>query len=954
MIGFHDKKIVGCVSKRKGWRFIVFISIAIITYGMLFSAAVASRQLRVGVFQNLPVIFMTEGGDVQGFYADLIKSVAEKEGWEIKFVLGTWAECLERLKTAEIDLMTSITYVKERDPYMDFSSENVLTMWGEVYVLPKSKVENIIALKEKKVALLKGGVNGINFKRISQSFNVDCEIIEVDSYDRVFEMVANGDVNAGVTNNVFGPAHFKEYGLKLSPIMFNPFDMLFAVPEGKNRELLTIIDKYLAKWKQDENSIYYKTLQQWFGKVEFQETISPQWAYLSLALGVGFIVFLFIWMKVLQTQVKARTNEIQKANIKLQNEIKERKKAEEELRLRAQLLDSINDSIFVHDFDGNFIWLNEKACTTRGYNKDELTKLNLEQLDVPEYAESIKPRLKELLGKGASLFESAHFRKDGSIMPIEVHAHLIEMGGRKLVLSVARDISERKRAEEALQESEEKYRLLVENAKDAIFIVQDEIIKFPNPKTEEMTGYSAEELAETPFVNLIHSDDRELVIDRHKRRLNGEKLPGTYSFRIINKAGEQLWVDLNTVIINWEKRPATLNFLRDITKQKNLEAQFHQAQKMESIGTLAGGIAHDFNNILQTISGFSEILLADKDRNDPDYESLEVIKQSSQKAADLIGQLLIFSRKVESELKPVDLNRQIINVSKLLEHTIPKMIRIEHNLAQDLKIINADPLQIEQVLMNLGVNAKDAMPGGGRLILETENITLDEQYCKTHPGAGPGEYVLLSVSDNGHGMDKETLEHIFEPFYTTKEAGKGTGLGLAMAYGVVKGHGGYIVCYSEPGPGTTFKIYFPVLITESPEQRADSRMAPGAEALSGGRETILLVDDDAAVLKVGKAMLERHGYTTIMAESGERAVEIYEKEKELIDLVILDVGMPGMGGHKCLKHLLKLDPGIKVVIATGYAPSGKVKETLESGAVGFIAKPFLLADMLKRAREALA
>ncbi len=211
----------------------------------------------------------------------------------------------------------------------------------------------------------------------------------------------------------------------------------------------------------------------------------------------------------------------------------------------------------------------------------------------------------------------------------------------------------------------------------------------------------------------------------------------------------------------------------------------------------------------------------------------------------------------------------------------------------------------------------------------------------------------MSVSDTGHGMNQETLEHIFEPFYTTKEAGKGTGLGLAMVYGIVKSHGGYITCYSEPGLGTTFKIYFPVLITESPQQRADSRVEPQAEALPGGSETILLVDDDADVLKSGKAMLERRGYSTIMAESGERAVEIYEKEKELIDLVILDVGMPGMGGHKCLEHLLKIDPGIKVIIVTGYAPSGKVKETLESGAVGFIAKPFLLTDVLKRVREHL-
>ena len=512
-----------------------------------------------------------------------------------------------------------------------------------------------------------------------------------------------------------------------------------------------------------------------------------------------------------------------------------------------------------------------------------------------------------------------------------------------------REIEERNQAEDALRQSEEQYRLLVENANDAIFIIQDEVIKFSNPRTEEMTGYSATELDGIPFVNFIHPEDRKIVLESRRRRLKGEDPPSTYSFRVLNRSGEQLWVEINAVLIDWEERLATLNFLRDITEQKKLEAQLRQAQKMEAVGTLAGGIAHDFNNLLHAISGLTVILLENKDRSNPDYESLKLIEQSSQKAADLIGQLLIYSRKVESELKPVVLNQQIVKVSKLLERTIPKMISIEYNLAQDLKIINADPLQIEQVLMNLGVNAKDVMPDGGRLIFETENTTLDEQYCKTHPGASPGEYVLLSISDTGHGMDKETLEHIFEPFYTTKEIGKGTGLGLAMVYGIVKSHGGYILCYSEPNLGTTFKIYFPVLTIESPGQRAE----PSAEALPCGRETILLVDDDATILEIGKAMLEPHGYTTITAESGERAIEIYGKEKEHIDLVILDVGMPGIGGHKCLRHLLKIYPGIKVIIATGYSQRGKVKETLESGATGYIRKPFRLADILNKVREVL-
>lgn len=514
-----------------------------------------------------------------------------------------------------------------------------------------------------------------------------------------------------------------------------------------------------------------------------------------------------------------------------------------------------------------------------------------------------------------------------------------------------REIAEHKQTQEALQESEEKHRtFLGANLEPVVVCDMEGQVVYFNAAFTNVFGWTLEECLGKKIDAFVPEEAWPETNVMINKMLAGEPI-SIFSTSRYHKKGNTIPVNISGSLYrdkNGNPVGSIIN-LRDASEQKNLEAQLLQAQKMEAVGTLAGGIAHDFNNILQAISGISELLLADKDRHDPDYESLVKIIQSARKAADLIRQLLIFSRKVESELKPVILNQQIIKASKLLERTIPKMIRIEHNLAQDLKIINADPLQIEQILMNLGVNAKDAMPDGGRLIFETENITLDEQYCKTHPGASLGEYVLMSVSDTGHGMDNETREHIFEPFYTTKEVGKGTGLGLAMVYGIVKSHAGYILCYSEPGLGTTFKIYFPVLITESPEQREDSR----AEALPGGRETILLVDDDTDVLKVGKAMLEHRGYTTIMAESGERAVEIYEKEKEFIDLVILDVGMPGMGGHKCLEHLIKIDPGIKVVIATGYAPSGKVKETLESGAVGYIAKPFLLADILKKVREAL-
>ncbi|MBW1711681.1 MAG: response regulator, partial [Deltaproteobacteria bacterium] len=378
-----------------------------------------------------------------------------------------------------------------------------------------------------------------------------------------------------------------------------------------------------------------------------------------------------------------------------------------------------------------------------------------------------------------------------------------------------------------------------------------------------------------------------------------------------------------------------------------LEAQLRQAQKMEAVGTLASGIAHDFNNVLQAISGYVQLVQAQGEWDRPGRYISEM-ERSIQRAADLVQRLLTFSRKVEPALRPLDLNQEIVQWVKMLERAILKMISIELHLADDLKAINADPIQIEQVLMNLAVNAADAMPEGGRLVIETENVILDKEYCHRHMGAKPGQYVLMTVSDTGHGMAKEILEHIFEPFYTTKETGKGTGLGLAMVYGIVKNHAGYTMCHSELGQGTSFKVYLPAV--ESPDliSAVETTAAP-----VGGTETVLVVDDEKSVRTIAVQMLEMHGYKVLTASSGEDAVEIYGRQGAEIDLVVLDLGMPGMGGYACLKELLRIDPKAKVLVASGYSAHVQTRETLQSGAKGFIGKPYRFNQMLQKIRQVL-
>ena len=652
-------------------------------------------------------------------------------------------------------------------------------------------------------------------------------------------------------------------------------------------------------------------------------------------------------------------------------DVTDRLLAEEKIRKSEkkyrELYAGLRDGSAAVDVKGVIIEFNPAFQRMLGYGEGEIYGLTYKDI-TPEkwHAFEAEVLAEQVLTRGYSdFYEKELIREDGSVFPVELRTYLIrdDKGNPQGMWATIRDITDRKEAERSIRESEERYRNLYRESSQreqlyesllsstpdavAIYNLNGETV-YINPAFTRIFGFSiADVLRRTiPFVPEYELEKRK---DLFEGVLGGEIVSG-FDTRRLTKDGRTLEVSVSSSCYKDHEgeTAGVVMIFRDVTVLKQIERQLLHAQKMEAVGTLAGGVAHDFNNLLQAIQGYAELLLLKGESAQSGHRGFQQIIQAAKRGGELTRQLLTFSRKVESKKQPLNLNREVRQTRKLLGRTIPKMIEIELRLGGDVKLIYADPVQVEQIVMNLVINAKDAMPQGGKVLIETENAILDEEYCKLHVGAKPGDYTLLTISDNGLGMDEETREHIFEPFYTTKETGKGTGLGLAMVYGIVEAHGGTIQCYSRPGEGTAFKIYFPVLRQPKRPQEIDDETA-----VSGGVETILLIDDEDFIRDLAEQILTNFGYTVLSAADGESALEIYRSENERIDLVILDLIMPGMGGRRCLEEILEMNPNAKVLIASGFVEDASSLGTGEAASKGFLRKPYTLQQMLVEVRRVL-
>lgn len=613
----------------------------------------------------------------------------------------------------------------------------------------------------------------------------------------------------------------------------------------------------------------------------------------------------------------------------------------EALQAWEEIFQAIGHPTFIMDKDHNILAANRAALAATGLESAEILNRKCYEIFHQSYEPPPDCPMHQLLV--SEKVETAEIEMEvlKGIYLVSCTPLIDAQGSLNKVIHIATDITARKRAEEAFQ-------ALVNQAPMGIYIVQDDVFQMVNPGFKHITGYSAGELLGSNRLALVTPEHQETVQNNAIAMVKGE-LAAAYEFPITTKNGETKWVMEKVTSTLYQGKPATMGYFLDISERKTLEDQLLQAQKMEAVGRLAGGVAHDFNNILGVIIGQAEIALMQVGTSEPLNQKLQEIHKAALRAADLTGQLLAFARRQTVSPLLVDLNDSVSRMLKMLQRLIGEDIELAWMPGYDIWKVRIDPSQVDQILANLAVNARDAITGVGKVTIETENMFFDETYCASHADFTPGEYVLLSVSDNGRGMDRETLDQIFEPFFTTKGVGKGTGLGLSTVYGIVKQNDGFINVYSEPGQGTTLKIYLPRCKAEAAQAPAETEAKP----LQGGPETVLLVEDEKAILDTGKAILEHLGYTVLTAGTPREAIRLVEEHSGEIQLLISDVVMPEMNGRELVERMVAMKPGLKCLYISGYTTSVIAHRGVLDQGVNFIQKPFSLRALASKVREVL-
>ena len=632
---------------------------------------------------------------------------------------------------------------------------------------------------------------------------------------------------------------------------------------------------------------------------------------------------------------------------------------ESEIKYRT-LIDQARDSIMLHEVSNEGVVVirdaNTAALQMHGYSREEIIGKDVSFLDAEISETLVTERLNRIEGSVGkkTLFEARHRRKDGSVFDIEVSVQEIVIDSKIMLLDISRDISERKRVEEALRESEGFLSSIIENIPDMIFVKNAKDLSFVkfNKAGEDLLGVSRETLMGNDGLYLFTKEQAENFREKDRVVLNSKRMLDIPEEQILTKNN-------GTRVLHTQKIPLLdkngeakylLGISDDITERKHLQEQLLQSQKMDAIGTLTGGIAHDFNNLLTVILGNSNIAMNEIDKKSQTYKEIKEINIAAARAASLTRQLLLYSRKQPMGFYTLNINTTVNDLVKMLERLLGEDTKIKLELGSDILSVKADLSNLEQVITNLCINARDAMPKGGTITIKTENLVLSEDESTSIEGSHPRDYIRLSIADTGIGMDNETIKHIFEPFFTTKGLGKGTGLGLSVVYGIIKAHNGWINVYSEPTHGTIFKIYLPATKSEA---AVINEVKTEPKRLKGKGEHILIVEDDDAILAYMERILSKNNYNIHKAVSSKNAVEVFKENSKNIDIVITDMVLTDENGLDTIDKLKLIKNDIGVIICSGYLDDKSNFLEIQQKGYKFIQKPFEIANMLKTIRQIL-
>ncbi len=944
--------------------------IAIVFFAVCFTGEAADRMaVRVGLLQQEPLVILSrDGKTVEGIIPEVLSSIASVKGWKLEFVPGSLSELLRGLESGALDLAAPIPYPSAvTGARMDLLKAGVAASWGILYVSRGSQIQMPRDLSNRNIAVVRGDPHYGNLKQLLSVTGVRCEFIEMQRYEQVLEAIQRRQVDGGLVDALYGSRFAPSYKVRTTPVVTSTVEFRFAAPVNRSGPVVESLDHWIRVYRMTPDSPYHKSLARWT-----TPSRPYRMAFLALVLlaaVVGLVAAILGVHRVRSANIK-QAERLEAKNRQLERNLEEQDQREKSLGVwrdwYRSLFNRSHDAIMVYGLDqdsqaGKFVEANDTACAVLGYSREELLAITPRDIEVggaggrPLHENLVQTRR----GQNPSdevLVERVFRSKAGREFPVEVTVRKLTFEGQPVIMCAAHDITQRQNALRALRESERRFQDFFARSPIgvAIYNAEQELTDV-NQSALAMFGMS--DRNQFARLDLLHAPDfteefrKELMKGgtiRFQWDFNCDEEPRKGNLALLRSGTCRFDVFATNLGLDQSYNPkGFLLQIQDVTERHRAEEALRQnerilrqAQKMEAIGTLAGGIAHDFNNILTPIIGYAEMGMLDAPADSSAKTILNEILKGSHRARDLVRQILAFSRQTDNEAKPVRLGEIVSEVRALLRGSVPKNVELRCDDGGGKDIVLANPTQLHQVVMNLCANALHAMHDkGGVLDLAIESVEVTKRTKGPLSRLRPGCYVDLTVRDTGTGMDKKTQERIFEPFYTTKRSGEGTGMGLAVVHGIVTSLNGTIHVDSELGKGSTFHIILPV-VAQSMEQ-----VPKQGASLPRGVGTVLFVDDEGDIVAMVQQMLVSLGYSPVVCRSSSEAIAAFRENPKRFDLVITDQMMPDMTGNELAREIRKIRRDIPVILCTGFSKTVPRAELEECGVQEVLMKPILLRQM---------